>query len=57
MVARPLGKNNGMFGTAPDQQPFVMLVTSVLAIRADGLIEHNWVERNALEVYRQPTKR
>jgi hypothetical protein len=28
-----------------------MTGTAVWAVREDGLLSHNWVERNALEVY------
>jgi hypothetical protein len=28
-----------------------MLGTAIFAVREDGLLEHNWVERNAWEVY------
>lgn len=38
---RVTGRNNGMVGTA------------VFAVREDGLLEHNWVERNAWELYGQ----
>jgi len=29
-----------------------MTGTSVIHVRKDGLLQHNWVERNALEVQR-----
>jgi hypothetical protein len=29
-----------------------MLGTAVWEVRSDGLLAHNWVERNALEVHR-----
>jgi hypothetical protein len=45
---RLTGVNNGLFG--PTKAPFVLLVTSIMAVRDDGLLEHNWVERNAWEV-------
>ncbi|HEX4253012.1 MAG TPA: nuclear transport factor 2 family protein [Pseudonocardia sp.] len=45
------GVNRGYAGTEPDGQPVHMTGTAVWAVRADGRLEHNWVERNALEVY------
>jgi SnoaL-like polyketide cyclase len=45
------GRNNGMLGTAPDQEPIRMTGTAVWAVREDGKLLHNWVERNAWEVY------
>ena len=50
---RLTGKNNGMFGLKPDQKPFVLTATAVWAVNAQGRLEHNWVERNAWEVYSQ----
>lgn len=49
--------NNGMMGLSPDGQPFTLTVTAILAYREDGKIVHNWVERNAWEVYGELTKR
>jgi len=48
---RVTGKNNGMFGLKPDQAPFVLTATAIWAVNPDGRLEHNWVERNAWEVY------
>ena len=45
------GKNNGFLGTTPGLEPISMLGTAVFSIRNDGLLQHNWVERNAWEVY------
>lgn len=42
------GINNGLFG--PKVAPFILSAISVMAVRDDGLLSHNWVERNALEV-------
>lgn len=53
---RLTGRNNGILGTEPDGQPISMLGIAVLAVREDGLLAHNWVERNAWEVYRQLSK-
>lgn len=46
------GKNNGFMGSAPCKTPIRMTGTAVLHVREDGLLQHNWVERNALEVHR-----
>jgi steroid delta-isomerase-like uncharacterized protein len=46
------GKNNGFMGTEPCQSAISMTGTAVLHVREDGLLQHNWVERNALEVHR-----
>ncbi len=50
------GRNNGMFGLKPDRKPFAMTATAVWAVDADGRLKHNWVERNAWEVYGQLTQ-
>ena len=50
---RLTGKNNGMFGLKPDQKPFVLTATAIWAVGPDGRLVHNWVERNAYEVYNQ----
>ena len=46
------GTNNGFMGTVPCQSPIRMTGTAVLHVREDGLLQHNWVERSALEVHR-----
>jgi hypothetical protein len=46
------GRNNGFMGFEPCQTPIRMTGTSVIHVRQDGLLQHNWVERNALEVQR-----
>jgi hypothetical protein len=48
---RVTGKNNGFLGTSPGMEPISMLGTAVFSVREDGLLQHNWVERNAWEVY------
>jgi len=48
---RVTGKNNGILGTPADHQPILMLGTAVFAVREDGLLQHNWVERNAWELH------
>lgn len=53
---RSKGRNNGLFGLPANQEPFTMHGTAILAIGDDGLIRHNWVERNAWEVYNQLTR-
>lgn len=53
---RVTGTNSGMFGLPANHKPFTMTVTAVWAVRADGKLEHNWVERNAWEVYGELTK-
>ena len=50
------GRNNGMMNTEPNGAPFVMTGTAVWEVGEDGLLRHNWVERNAFEVYGQITK-
>jgi hypothetical protein len=38
-------------GTEPNGAPFEMTGTAVWEIGEDGRLSHNWVERNAYEVY------
>jgi hypothetical protein len=38
-------------GTEPNDAPFEMTGTAVWEIGEDGRLRHNWVERNADEVY------
>lgn len=45
------GRNNGILGTEPDRKPIHLIGTAVFAVREDGLLQHNWVERNAWELY------
>jgi len=45
------GKNNGILGTAPDQRDIAFTGTTVWAVREDGMLLHNWVERSAWELY------
>jgi steroid delta-isomerase-like uncharacterized protein len=49
------GKNNGMMGTAPDQQEIAMTGTAVWAVREDGKLLCNWVERAAWELFQRLT--
>lgn len=53
---RVIGKNNGFFDTAPNGAPIDMSGTAIWHVREDGLLQHNWVERNAYEVHRRLTK-
>ena len=48
---RVIGRNNGLTGTEPNGAPFEMCGTAVWEVGTDGLLRHNWVERNASEVY------
>ncbi len=52
---RVTGKNNGILGTTPDQQPISFTGTAVWAVREDGKLLHNWVERSSWEQYQQLT--
>ena len=47
------GRNNGILGTAPDQRPIEFTGTAVWAVRPDGKLQHNWVERSAWELYQR----
>jgi ketosteroid isomerase-like protein len=49
------GRNNGILGTAPDQQDIAMTGTAVWAVREDGKLLCNWVERASFELYRRLT--
>ncbi|HZV62008.1 MAG TPA: nuclear transport factor 2 family protein [Methylophilaceae bacterium] len=40
------GKNNGVLGSIPDQQPISFTGTAVWAVSPDGKLLHNWVERS-----------
>jgi len=48
---RVTGRNNGLMNTDPNGAPFVMVGTAVWEIGPDGLLHHNWVDRNAFEVH------
>ncbi|WP_256346771.1 ester cyclase [Pseudomonas gingeri] len=47
------GRNNGFIGNRACGTPFKMQGTAVWGVRPDGQLDHNWVERNALEVQRE----
>jgi limonene-1,2-epoxide hydrolase len=38
---RVTGKNNGMMGTVPDQQPISLTGTAIWSVREDGKLLHN----------------
>ena len=38
-------------GTEPNDAPFEMYGTAVREVGTGGVLRHNWVERNAFEVY------
>src|SRR5262245_20414678 len=44
---RVTGRNNGVLGTEPDQMPIAFTGTAVWAVREDGKLLHNWVERSS----------
>jgi len=50
------GKNNGFAGTEPDQQEIKMTGTAVWAVRQDGKLLSNHVERAALEQLQRLTR-
>jgi ketosteroid isomerase-like protein len=41
------GKNNGAFGTTADQRDIALTGTAVWAVREDGKLLTNWVERSS----------
>lgn len=49
------GRNNGLLGTEPDGRPVSFSGTAVWAVREDGRLQHNWVERATWELHRQLT--
>ena len=50
---RIAGRNNGILGTAADQRAMSFTGTAVWAVREDGKLSHNWVERSSLELFQQ----
>jgi hypothetical protein len=48
---RVSGRNNGLMGTEANDAPFEMTGTAIWEVGEDGLLRHNWVERNAYEVH------
>jgi hypothetical protein len=49
------GRNNGVLGTPPDKRDIAMTGTAVWAVREDGKLLTNWVERSSWELYRRLT--
>lgn len=47
------GTNNGFAGTEPDGRPVRMTGTAVWHVLPNGKLTHNYVERNAFEVYQR----
>jgi limonene-1,2-epoxide hydrolase len=54
---RVTGKNNGMMGTVPDQQPISLTGTAIWSVREDGKLLHNRVERAAWETFQNLTSK
>jgi hypothetical protein len=52
---RITGTNNGAFGTKPDGSPIEMTGIVISAVRDDGMLLSNQVERNAFEMYQRLT--
>jgi hypothetical protein len=50
---RVSGKNNGVLGTRADQRPIAFTGTAVWAVREDGKLLHNWVERSSWELFQR----
>lgn len=48
---RLTGRNRGLMGTEPNGAPIDMVGTAIWEVGEDGLLRHNWVERNAWEVF------
>jgi nuclear transport factor 2 (NTF2) superfamily protein len=44
------GRNNGILGSQPDQRDVVLTGTAVWAVREDGKLTTNWVERSSWEL-------
>ena len=51
------GTNNGAFGTKPDGSPIELTGIVISAVRDDGMLLSNQVERNAYEMYQRLTAR
>jgi hypothetical protein len=52
---RITGTNNGVLGTKPDQRRLVFTGIAVWAVREDGKLLHNWVERSSWELFQRLT--
>ena len=57
LTFRVTGTNNGAFGTKPDRSPIEMTGIVISAVRDDGMLLSNRVERSAFEVYKRLTAR
>jgi len=57
LTFRVTGTNNGAFGTKPDGSPIELTGILISAVRDDGMLLSNQVERNAFEVYKRLTAR
>jgi steroid delta-isomerase-like uncharacterized protein len=49
------GRNNGVLGTVADGRPISFTGTAIWAVREDGKLLHNWVERASWELYQHLT--
>jgi ketosteroid isomerase-like protein len=49
------GRNNGVLGTQADKRDIAMTGTAVWAVREDGKLLTNWVERSSWELHRRLT--
>jgi hypothetical protein len=47
------GKNNGVLGMPADQRPIDFTGTAIWAVREDGKLLHNWVERSWWELFQR----
>jgi predicted ester cyclase len=48
------GRNNGLFGTPPDNAPVEFVAISIMEVK-DGKLVRNWVERSAYELHQRLT--
>ncbi|MDP9847583.1 ester cyclase [Streptosporangium lutulentum] len=53
---RITGKNNGVLGLEADQRWITFTGTAVWAVREDGKLLHNWVERASWELFQRLTE-
>jgi ketosteroid isomerase-like protein len=52
---RVKGRNKGVLGTEADGRPISFTGTAIWAVREDGKLLHNWVERASWELYQHLT--
>jgi hypothetical protein len=50
---RVTGKNNGVLGMPADQRPIDFTGTAIWAVREDGKLLRNWVERSSWELFQR----